>query len=580
VNVEAAQVYSQKCASAVPLFAVRTVISTHAPEVSTTEGVPSNIAIMEKPTIFGEVNWSTTDARQSFLTYWELPLEAISAVGRQAQSVFQRFVYYGGGTITVRAILQSNLNMQGCVALGWAPLMTSDQAFTMYGQDLVSTSITRHAYLYAGGNKMVDFIIPYVHNVRFSDVRAPTSAPNIGTFFMQVYSPLKTGSGAVVSACKITLMIFFQSAEFSVINPTAVSVIPQMGAAQTKITNINLEHVVGSTIDANQLGDAFSTDQKADVSGAPMDKPNVAVNPSPVVVREFPTFTNAVNLDYAVNMDLAAAHLPLISPSLVGTTQDEMSMAYLTTKPCYTSYFQVMLTDIIGQAPFTADLCPCYEFFYAPLNSVVVPSLLSYVSLPYSFWQGDLEFELIAIATVSHSVRLAVCSHYGFEASGLDVDEAFGQYMTQWLVTGTQSLKIRFPWRSATDWKKVNNGSNIKTADYSMGQFSVRVVNSLTAPETVSNVVEVLVFMNGGPNYRLACLANNAQDFEPQRKDLSNTSVPNRVKAKYKQTARLPKTRPKRQGKQPVTVHISATGRAVSMSDNSTETFEEVKLPF
>jgi len=103
----------------------------------------------------------------------------------------------------------------------------------------------------------------------------------------------------------------------------------------------------------------------------------------------------------------------------------------------------------------------------------------------------------------------------GYEASGLSVDEAFGQYICIFEVTGVSEITISFPWRSPTEWKKVNNGSNPDTLNYSMGQWSLRVLNSLQAPETVSQAVDCNVYYCGGPDYDLSYLGNNAADLNP-----------------------------------------------------------------
>jgi len=61
----------------------------------------------------------------------------------------------------------------------------------------------------------------------------------------------------------------------------------------------------------------------------------------------------------------------------------------------------------------------------------------------------------------------------------------------------------------------VNTGSNVDTASYSMGQFSVRVLNGLQSMESVSPAIDLNVYYAGGSDFELTYLGNNAVDLFP-----------------------------------------------------------------
>jgi len=109
-----------------------------------------------------------------------------------------------------------------------------------------------------------------------------------------------------------------------------------------------------------------------------------------------------------------------------------------------------------------------------------------------------------------------ICSHYGFEAAGLTIDESMGQYTTVFQVAnGLSRMRVIFPWRSPSDWKRVNNGSYADATPFSMGQFTVRLLSPLLYNEVVSSSVDVNVFLSGGPDYETAFLGCNAIDVAP-----------------------------------------------------------------
>jgi len=239
------------------------------------------------------------------------------------------------------------------------------------------------------------------------------------------------------------------------------------------------------------------------------------LNYMPVSNRTYPIYCNTSNLDYCQVLNTEPGVMPVAKPIDFGTSQDEMELKYLTQKLSFVRSFVMNSSNQIGDSLDIFDLCPCFELFDMPYSSSFTPTLLSYVSAPFSFWKGSLKFKIVAVASPIHTARLQICSHIGYEANGLTVDEAFGQYTCIFEVRGVTEVTVVFPWRSPTEWKLVNNGSNANTTDFSMGQFSVRVLNPLQSMEAVSDAIDFNVYMAGDDDYRLAYLGNNAADLSP-----------------------------------------------------------------
>jgi len=229
----------------------------------------------------------------------------------------------------------------------------------------------------------------------------------------------------------------------------------------------------------------------------------------------FPVISNTANIDYCQVLNTSASTRPLTKAVDTGTSQDEMEIRYLTQKLSYVDSFILTTSNVMGDALYVADLCPAFELFSMPYGSSFTPTLLSYISFPFSYWKGSLVYKIVAVASPIHTARIQICSHVGYEAAGLTVEESFGQYICIFEVRGVSEITISFPWRSPTEWKKVNNGSNPDTNNYSMGQFSVRVLNPLQAMESVSTSIDLNVYYAGGPDYELAYVGNNAADLNP-----------------------------------------------------------------
>jgi hypothetical protein len=476
------------------------------------EVVPSNIAVVEKEQLVESLAWNTSDAVGSVLTYYDVPFDLIKS--RVMQSAFSRYLFWRGN-VTLRVQLQCNTFMNGSIVVAWLPLMTSSQAMFLCNGNLRSLSITKHAVLYAGKCSTVDLTVPYLHNKSHLDLRVATDDNSLGCFVVYVMNQLRVGASATSTSATLSTFASFSGSDFAVINPTSISVVPQ-GGIQSKVTNINIEHAMNATLDASTTGDNF----QGGSTTAPMDLPNIGLNWSPVISNAYPVITNTSNVDHLTVMDTAANTRPITKPVDTGTSVDEMEMSYLTSKMSFVSSFTVNNTNAVGEAVFVGDLCPAFELFTLPLDSSFAPTLLSAVSFPFSFWKGSLVYKIVAVASPIHTCRLQICSHIGYESSGLEVNEAFGQYVSIFEVCGVSEITVSFPWRSPTEWKKVNTGSNSDTGNYSMGQFSVRVLNALQTMESVSSDIDLNVYYCGGPDYELTGLGNNAIDLIPVDNDL------------------------------------------------------------
>jgi hypothetical protein len=471
------------------------------------ESVPSNLGLVMKEQLVETLSWGVSTPAGEPLTYYEAPFDLIKSV--VMRSAFSRYTYWRGD-VTLRVQMQSNSFMNGSILISWMPMCNSGQTLAVNTGNLRSLSVTKHAIMYAGACSTVELTIPYVHNKTHLDLRVPTEDNVLGTFGIYVQNALRAGPAATSTSVSLTVFASFKNSDFAVINPTTVSIVAQ-GGIQSKVTNINIEHAASATVDASSVGDAFT----GGATTAPMDLPNVGLNFMPTNNKTYPVVCNTANIDYHTVLNTSASTRPITMAVDTGTSQDEMEIRYLTQKLSFVESFTLSTTNSMGESLYVADLCPGAELFTMPYESTFTPTLLSYVSFPFSFWKGSLVFKIVAVASPIHTARVQICSHVGYEAAGLTVDEAFGQYTCIFEVRGVSEITIVFPWRSPTEWKKVNGGSNADTTNYSMGQFSVRVLNPLQAMESVSTTIDFNVYYAGGSDYKLAYIGNNGADLVP-----------------------------------------------------------------
>jgi len=478
--------------------------------ISMGEDAPSNVEMVTRPQFVNTFVWASSHITGSIIGSIDVPLGLLNS--RAMKSAWARNMFWRGNP-QVMLNLQATQFVAGCVAVVWAPLLDSTQAAKVYGGDLISCMSTRHELMFPGKDVTVAFDIPYLHYLDALDTRK-LSSQTLGTLLLVVVSPLRFGPSSTTEILSLTAYARFLDSEFSVINPRENVLVEAQGGIQSKVSNYsyNIEHVMDSSIDfKDSSADAFTGGETA--LSAPLDKPNLAINPMPVVVRTNPNLCNSVAVDYANRLDLESRPERYPERKDLATDVDEMSVRYLTSRYTPIGSFTVQTSDPVNSVLFKADLCPCARFFTAGVDDVINLDLMSYVSTPYSFWRGSLKYKIIVVGTALHAAKLMICSHVGFEASGLTVEEALGQYTTVLNIAGVTVLEVVFPWRSTTRFKRVCNGAYSDPTPFSMGQFSIRVLSPLQQMESIPSIIEVIVLQAAGDDYELHGLFNSAVDF-------------------------------------------------------------------
>jgi hypothetical protein len=404
--------------------------------------------------------------------------------------------------------LASNPYLSGALALVWAPYMTAIQAVAAYQNNPRSWHVAPHMIAYAGRSDNMALKVPFISPYSHLDLRSPFAGNIMGTFLLVVLNPILYGAAATETSVGLTIYVSFEDTDFAVINPTAVSIIPQ-GATFSRVAGVaNAVNSAVQGVDAAVRGDAY--DAKAH------DYPNMALNPMPLQTRPYTDVANTTQTSYHLMLDASGNRSVPVDPAVAGTQEDEMSLDALLKRWSYYKTVSVDATVPVGASFLDIDLGPCGELFTAPINSTQRLCLFDYVSLFYSQWRGSIEWKFVAVANAYQIMRVQICSHYFFESAGLTIEEALGQYSTIWTIKGGVSeITIVFPFRSITEWKKVNNGSYPSARDYTCGQASLRLVAPVATSAESASSMQINCYVRGGSDYEVRFVGNNAIDYQP-----------------------------------------------------------------
>jgi hypothetical protein len=479
--------------------------STFSGQLSIGEAAMDDIMAVKRQQFLGEYKWSTNDAAGSVMLALDVPFEVMRS--RLTTQAFKRNVFWRGDTVLSVHLQTTQFNSGRFVVL-FVPLLPKAEAIERFAASGTNQSMVPYVNVDANSSRTIDFVIPYFSQYTHVNTfeRGPSSS--LGTLLFIVRNALYIGD-SIASSLTYTLFTRFDNSQFSVVNPTITTIVPQ-GGLNSKVTNINIRKVVDSTIDASSTGDNF----EAKAQFTKNDKPNLGLNYTPVRNAAYPMLCNASNVEYSENLSLDSSNLVALSNVVAGTTVDEMDFAYLVSKPCYVGTFKILANGNTNEQVYSRRLCPLPELFTAVVGEIFQPDLVGYISAPFYYWKGSLVFRFEIVATAFHTCRIAICAHYSMPLDTVKKDDALSQYTVVHDVgVGKNDICVTFPWRSSTPWKRVPSSSDTVESDSCLGYLSVRVVNPLNPPESVAPFLEVNVFSSAGDDFELSGFGNSSQDL-------------------------------------------------------------------
>lgn len=467
----------------------------------------SFVDLARREQFVGEIRWTRGYAPGSVLKTYKVPTDFM--VSKTISAAFERFKYFHGDC-HVRFMLQSNSFQAGQVIIDYAPLTDMLPAEIT---SMTSRTVRNNLLLRAGSTKSGTIVIPYAHLRHY--ITKEEAIP-LATLSCTVMNELRVGEGDP-GICMISVFVSFPNAQFKVIDPIGDITIENFsqGGVASKVTNINIDHVANSSLDMHGMTDSMEAKQKGEITGC--DRPNVGLSYHPARLMKYPDLANGSNIDYCNRMALDSGGCTSMNPLDISTSENEMDLRVLLRKWSYLSTYPMHIGDKTGKVITTGPMSPTPW----SQNAIIDPtgarssgnSLLEFLCLPFAMWRGSLEYRFEFVTTKIHTARVAFSTHYGSASLTNDMLEAMSQYAEIMDVTGDNYVfEVSIPYRAPTDWCYVAHGSEHVHDPFDMGQWSLRVVNALIGMESVSDVIDVNVYVRAGEDFELRYFDIGAHD--------------------------------------------------------------------
>jgi hypothetical protein len=472
-------------------------------------------SFLGRPVVLSEFLWSTTDLSNAVLAQYNNPTTLL------ADPMYAEKVR---GFVGIRAkmVLRVQVNaqrfQQGRLLIHYIPMyshLPSSRSNTALSNLVFKTQQPRIDFDISTDTE-VELSIPFVYPFEFYALN--NSLPNLGTFFVTVYSPLVSPTGD--PNCDVIVWGHLENIELAY--PTVLS--PQVGGGRRTNKSISSQELSAGGVGpissflgrvskaATVLTDipllssvagtaawATSIASKA-ASAMGWSSPNLSSPAGRMQNLRTPYMNNCNGIDNSLNFGLLADNEVEVLPGFAGTDLDEMNLRHLVSVPAFIKAVQWTTAQGTGTILWSSSVGPTHA-----ANNIVVPLAVGtlatklptpvcYFSNFFQWWRGSLCFTIKVVKTEFHSGRLVFTW-----TPGNTVDPAYANlapvYKEVLDLRHSNEFSVCVPYASIAPWTNF---------DSSTGRVGLYVVNALRAPSTVSSSVEILVEVNGGPDFELA----------------------------------------------------------------------------
>lgn len=505
-------------------------------------------SLVRKDAFVGQYAWNTTQVQGVNLASFQVPQDLI-VTNSVAHTPFNIFVYWRGRA-RVKFLVNGTRFHSGRVICYFVPLMSNTSVAAWHGVSQPAQTAVNHVFLDPSDSTAAELLVDFVSPVSFINLRTFSGDPIgiLGTLNVTVFNPLFTGAGTSTSV-NVAVTVSFEDSLFKIPMPVGDAnlmlaearlwkelrrvqkslkgvsktirlemmeellgedFVVAQGNTLTNTYNNNIRDSTVKTIGGGQEGTAIGQTGEANISA--LDDPNINLAPPPVVRSPLGYFSNSTNLEFNERLALCPGPRPLANNETFSSSNDEMDISYLCQR---LNWYNTIIWNTTLPSGNLLD----YEYLTClpgSLGSWVVgipiyPTTLEFVSTKFTYWSGDLIFRFQIVATPMHTGRLFFGIHYGVVnvPSYDDALSTYGAYID--LSDERRDYTFRVPYYSHKPMLRVPHGQAGSTyiPVFSMGVYSLYVVNPLVAVAGTSTEVAINVWIAGAENFRLHVLGGN-----------------------------------------------------------------------
>lgn len=458
-------------------------------------------------------------------------------------------------TTVVTMVLNATKFTQGRLLMAWNPNGELRGDNTVRFRNLLAMTQLPHVEMDVSCDTSVVLRIPYYSVVPYycliPNIENSVATTDFGSLVLATYSPIATGAAAAGGgSAELSVFIHFEDVELVTPAFTAQSGARVMkkksdSEAEAEMSISSSLSIVSKAATAMSRIPLLSSFLKpaAWVTSALSDtvarfgfsKPSVDTPMSVMARFETKYMNNWNGADAALPMGYSACNSVSTPASKTGCDIDEMALSYIAQIPCFTDrrtwtvsqasgdliFNYVIGSPVTGNNPRT-PFRKAGPFFDSSLETIEFTPL-GLLLENFLYFRGSIVFRLKIVKTSFHSGRLQVAFNPGVFSININTTP----YLMREYVDIREGSNFEFalPYSVLAPYIRLGSTYNTQTSDC-FGSFICWVENPLTAPDTCSGTIEIIVETFAGPDCKFQ--VPNDPRFAPACANITrdNTSVP------------------------------------------------------
>lgn len=448
-------------------------------------------AMANRWSVGAAIAWETTHDQGTELVKYKLPIDFVKEFKTQEQMLgFQYFAYWRGD-IVFKITSSISEYASGMLQVAWFYGLDYDKySDRRQGIDaLPIKSTTHHCLLSAGSSNSCELRIPYKSYRPYvtTRVRAGFDEPvYLGELIISVLNPLRVPDNCVPNATIIPHMAL-ENSEF-------------MGMLDSSVAPLSTDgHMLTMLRAAKALYQEFA-DPNRDLPPNTMSP--IILKPRPM--NNFASGTNDVHYTAPLRLD------PLGQTPHPSFAQDEMTIAHVSQVFGFVHSFQWTADQAAGTQLYCADASPCWDL--KQYKTRVIDSVTTYCLPPiavlsqmYAQWRGSIELRFDLVSTKHHFGKL-LCAYIPFVQDNVSFKQAKGGICTEFsLSDNNRQFSMMIPYIADRPyWPRRYSPDPNSDQEGPPGRICIYVVAPLSITCTIPKIVDVNVYIRGGPDFELA----------------------------------------------------------------------------
>lgn len=474
---------------------------------------PWSVADMfSKPIMLEAVEWKGAQPPGTILSQFELPKALISKKSLASQ-LLRNFVLFKSD-FKMRFQLNSTKFHQGTVMFAFNPI----NSFVSTPISQFSLSGLPNVCLDAAASNFAELNIPFLQLQRFLTTNNTANYDLLGTLYSCVLNKLQVADATTPD---VSISIWIEPIDPSLYFPVNDHdpILVVQGKSDAEISNMkgNLVNGVSDLMTgnipsaaANAAGFAYEATKaifNLDMPPVPQDHMQVYRSPG--------NMCTGIGVSNAQRLALNPISARLLSADSVCTVEDEMVISCITSKSMLVSQTSWTSTHTQGAVIYYFPVTPqyCHRTKAAAGVVTMAPTYLSHLSSAFQFWKGSIEVDITIVSAMFQSGSLLVCftPNQAYDKDFTLEKAAVCPCITIDLQASQKQFSISVPFASSTPWKQTSSNLFALYTDFSssqpestLGFVYLIVLNKLVHPVGSSALVDINIYMAGGPDFEVA----------------------------------------------------------------------------